>query len=60
MELLRHADVVIGMHGAGWTNGMFVKHGAVALQMFPYGWRLPDNSTIRGWGPAAAGRLCVC
>jgi hypothetical protein len=41
--------VVIGMHGAGWTNGMFVKHGAVALQMFPYGWRLPDNSTIRGY-----------
>lgn len=49
MELLQHSDVVIGMHGAGWTNGMFVKHGAVAMQMFPYGWRLPDNSTIRGW-----------
>ena len=48
MELLQHADVLIGMHGAGWTNGMFVKHGAVAMQMFPYGWRLPDNSTIRG------------
>lgn len=49
MELLQHSDVVIGMHGAGWTNGMFVKHGAVAMQMFPYGWRLPDNSTIRGY-----------
>lgn len=50
IELLQHTDVMIGMHGAGWTNGMFIKHGAVTLQMFPYGWRLPDNSTIRGWG----------
>ncbi|KAL4441531.1 hypothetical protein ABPG77_002035 [Micractinium sp. CCAP 211/92] len=49
MELLQHTDVMIGMHGAGWTNGMFIKHGAVTLQMFPYGWRLPDNSTIRGY-----------
>lgn len=56
MELLQHTDVMIGMHGAGWTNGMFIKHGAVTLQMFPYGWRLPDNSTIRGWVAGTAQR----
>ena len=49
MELLQHTDVLLGMHGAGWTNGMFVKHSAVAMQMYPYGWKLPDNTTIRGW-----------
>lgn len=32
MELLQHTDVLLGMHGAGWTNGMFIKHGAVAMQ----------------------------
>ena len=49
MELLQHTDVLLGMHGAGWTNGMFVKHSAVAMQMYPYGWKLPDHTTIRGW-----------
>lgn len=43
-----------------WTNGMFIKHGAVAMQMFPYGWRLPDNSTIRGCAPAAAAAGAAC
>lgn len=33
MELLQHTDVLLGMHGAGWTNGMFIKHGAVAMQV---------------------------
>ena len=49
MELLSHTDVLLGMHGAGWTNALFMKRGAVAMQMFPYGWRLPNNSTVRGY-----------
>jgi hypothetical protein len=49
MELLSHTDVLLGMHGAGWTNALFMKRGAVAMQMYPYGWRLPDNSTVRGY-----------
>ena len=48
MQLFARTDVLIGMHGAGWTNGIFIKHGATCLQMFPYGWRLPDGRTIRG------------
>ena len=55
MELLQHTDVILGMHGAGWTNGMFIKHGAVAMQasggvaggcaagaaLLPFCWLLP-------------------
>ena len=49
MELLAHSDVIFGMHGAGWTNALFMKRGATAMQMYPYGWKLPDNSTVRGY-----------
>lgn len=49
MELLSHSDVLFGMHGAGWTNALFMKRGATAMQMYPYGWMLPDNSTVRGY-----------
>ena len=51
MNLFQHTDVLFGMHGAGWTNGLFIKQGASTMQMYPYGWRLPSNETIRG---------CVC
>ena len=49
METLGSADVVFGMHGAGWTNALFIKRGATTMQMFPYGWRLPDGTTVRGY-----------
>ena len=49
MDLLAHSDVLFGMHGAGWTNTLFMKRGATAMQLYPYGWRLPDNSTVRGY-----------
>lgn len=49
MDLLSASDVMFGMHGAGWTNALFIKRGATTMQMFPYGWRLPDNSTVRGF-----------
>lgn len=49
LDLMGHTDVLVGMHGAGWTNALFVKHGASALQLYPYGWRLPRNGhMIRG------------
>lgn len=41
MELLQHTDVLLGMHGAGWTNGMFIKHGAVAMQVHSVPGSLP-------------------
>ena len=72
-DILSTSDVIFGMHGAGWTNLLFVfddvpitlpsldhhslgsflsdsfmKRGATTMQMFPHGWRLPDNSTVRG------------
>ena len=48
IDLLSHTDVLLGMHGAGWTNGLFIKRGAAALQMLPFGWTRPDGTTIRG------------
>lgn len=49
IDLLSHTDLLIGMHGAGWTNAVFLKRGASALQLLPYGWRRPSGFTIRGW-----------
>jgi Glycosyltransferase 61 len=49
MDSLSTTDVMFGMHGAGWTNGLFIKRGATTMQMFPYGWRLPDRTTLRGF-----------
>lgn len=44
-----HTDVLVGMHGAGWTNALFIKDGASVLQLYPYGWRLKETGTmIRG------------
>lgn len=49
IDLMSHSDVILGMHGAGWTNGLFVKRGAGALQLIPYGWVSDDGKTIRGY-----------
>jgi Glycosyltransferase 61 len=48
MELMASTDVLIGMHGAGWTNSLFIKRGAGALQLLPYGWLLDNGGVIRG------------
>ena len=41
-------DVLVGMHGAGWTNSLFIKRGAGSLQLLPYGWLLDGGGVIRG------------
>ena len=48
MELLHSTDVLIGMHGAGWTNALFIKRGAAAIQLLPYGWLHAHGKSIRG------------
>jgi hypothetical protein len=48
VDLMSTSDVVIGMHGAGWTNGLFLKRGAATLQLIPYGWVKEDGAIIRG------------
>ena len=37
---MNSTDVLIGVHGAGWTNGLFLKPGVAGLQIFPYGWEI--------------------
>ena len=50
MELMNSTDVVIGMHGGAWINALFLKPGAAAVQLHPYGWlpqaRIDDKSFI--------------
>jgi capsular polysaccharide biosynthesis protein len=51
IQLMGSTDVLIGMHGAGWTNAIFLKPGAAALQLHPYGWYVERHgkfNTIRG------------
>lgn len=51
VDLMNSTDVLLGMHGAGWTNALFLKQGAAALQLYPYGWsavRFGREITIRG------------
>ena len=61
MQTMGDTDVVIGMHGAGWTNGLFLKPGAAAIQLIPYGWLAERNGSaprpIRGDGYANIIRL---
>lgn len=50
-ELLGASDVLIGMHGAGWTNALLLKPGASAMQLMPYGYCCamePIGRPIRG------------
>ena len=50
MDLMNTTDVLIGMHGQGWTNALFLKPGAAALQLHPFGWTMPPgNETLRGF-----------
>ena len=51
-------DVLLGMHGAGWTNALFAKHGVTGLQVRGCGGplrvtprRLPRR--VHGWVHAA-------
>jgi hypothetical protein len=52
MDLMNSTDILMGMHGAGWTNGLFLKPGAGGIQLHPYGWLMVNAwrkvVTIRG------------
>ncbi|KAK9806479.1 hypothetical protein WJX73_001550 [Symbiochloris irregularis] len=39
-------NVLIGVHGAGMTNIMFLQPGMSVVQLIPYGWRHRDGSLI--------------
>ena len=50
-ELFADADVVAGVHGAGFTNLLFCHPGCVAVELFPYGYPSPwftEVSAVRG------------
>ena len=47
-NLMNNTDVLIGMHGAGWTNGLFLRPGVAGLQMFPYGWEIKNDTDTTG------------
>ena len=33
MNLMRHSDVFLGMHGAGWTNSLFLSKASLSERM---------------------------
>ena len=47
-DIMADTDVLIGSHGPGWMHSMFLKSGAVALQLLPYGWKTENGDLIRG------------
>lgn len=47
---VRAADVVIGMHGAGLVNTMFMRRGAVLVEMFPL--NIPNRTHFAAMMPA--------
>lgn len=45
---------------AGWVNALFLKQGAVAIQLFPYGFSVDQYTTIRGsYYRSAASAACA-
>ncbi|KAL4518915.1 hypothetical protein Ndes2437B_g04802 [Nannochloris sp. 'desiccata'] len=46
MDLMNSTDILLGMHGAGWTNAIFLKRGAAAMQMHPYSWKDPATKRL--------------
>lgn len=41
VALAQRADVLIAVHGAELTNGLFLKRGASVVEIFPFGYHLP-------------------
>lgn len=39
MQKVQPLDVLIGLHGAGMTNMLWMTRGAVVVQLIPYGWQ---------------------
>ena len=35
---LQRTDVFVGMHSDAWTNALFLRDEAAAVQLLPYGW----------------------
>jgi hypothetical protein len=47
-KLLQSTDVLIAPAGTHWANAVFLKPGAVTLQLLPYGSRRSDGKLIQG------------
>ena len=52
-KLLAATDVLIGPAGPHWAHAVFLKPGAVSLQLLPYGSRSPDDGTLLQGGEVA-------
>ena len=48
---MQRTDVFVGMHSDMWTNALFLRDEAAAVQLVPYGWEHAPGSAkplIRG------------
>lgn len=58
MEAVQQTDILIGVHGAGLTNVLWMKPGRVVVQLIPYGWDL-NPGKIRGYRQLTANMECT-
>ncbi|KAK9808076.1 hypothetical protein WJX73_003097 [Symbiochloris irregularis] len=46
MVAMNHTDFLIGMHGAGLTNMLWMQPGGVVIQGMPYGWERSPGKVL--------------
>lgn len=47
-DTVASSSVLLGMHGAGFTNMIFMRPGTVVMQLFPYGWDMGPTHKDNG------------
>ena len=50
VRLMQHSHALVGQHGAGLVNGMFLPNGALVVEVRPYGFDPDENFVWRGAG----------
>jgi hypothetical protein len=49
-DLLARTTILVGIHGSGMTNLLFLPHGAVVVELFPFGFTRPTfEGVIKSW-----------
>jgi capsular polysaccharide biosynthesis protein len=55
-EITNSCDAIMGVHGTGLTNMVFLPSGGVAIQIVPLGGLLPETWAIGTWSNGSSWR----
>ncbi|KAK9815011.1 hypothetical protein WJX73_004803 [Symbiochloris irregularis] len=47
IEEVHGLDILMGVHGAGMSNSIWLQPGAVVIQLIPYGWHSTDHNFFK-------------